>query len=46
MSSVVARLGIDGRLATTLTTSNPVEIDDLHCPHHQPQTSPAGATDR
>ena len=36
----VARLGIDGRLAKTLTTSQPGRVDDLHRPHHQPQRHP------
>jgi len=37
----VARLGIDGRLAKTLTTSKqPHRVDDLHRQHHQPKRHP------
>ena len=36
----VARLGIDGRLAKTLTTSNPVESMISIARHHQPQRHP------
>ena len=35
----VARLGIDGRLAKTLTTQ-PDRVDDLDSPNHQPQRHP------
>jgi hypothetical protein len=36
----VARLGIAGRLAKTLTTSNPIESMISIGPHHQPQRHP------
>ena len=36
----VTRLGIDGRLAQTLTTSDPDRIDDLDRQNHQPQRHP------
>ena len=36
----VARLGIDGRLAKTLTTVQPGRVDDLDRADHQPQRHP------
>jgi len=36
----VARLGIDGRLAKTVVTSNPVEYDDQHRPYDEPERHP------
>jgi len=36
----VSRLGIDGRLAKTLVTSNPVESNDQHRPDHEPERHP------